>query len=401
MSMEARLPPSVLARQDAESNRRTLHVLTLSPFYPSQEDPAEGCFIAEPLEWIERLGIRNEVMAVQPFYRRARHCPQSQIPVRCQKYLALPGNAGLATAGEFLAATIESQVRHLRREGRLDLDLIHAHAALPCGHAARLLAEKFGVPFVVTVHGLDAFCLRQAGIYGKWCSGVCRRVYQSASTVICISEAVREEVEKLVSTTTEVVYNGVDDGVFHPAIASQTLTILSVGNLIPTKGHSLLVRAFARIAGEFPGCKLDIIGDGPERGNLLRLAAVLGITSRVLFRGRRSRAEVAEAMRCCSVFALPSEFEGLGCVYLEAMASGKPVIACHGQGIAEVIQHGKNGILIPPRDEAALADSLRMLLENPDFRHRLGSSARACVLERHTLAHQAQHLAAIYNRCAR
>jgi len=399
MSTEAVVRSTVVAQQNLETNPRTLHVLTLSPFYPSQEDGAEGCFIAEPLEWTQRLRIRNEVLAVQPWYRAGRHCPLSQIPVHWEKFFALPGNPGLATTGAFLAFAVEPQIRRLKREGRLDL--IHAHAALPCGHAAYLLARKLGIPFVVTVHGLDAFFTRQAGIFGSWSSRLCRNVYESADAVICISGAVREAVESAAQAKTEVVYNGVDDALFHPTAAPETHTILSVGNLISIKGHFLLLHAFARIAGEFPGCKLEVIGDGPERGSLLRLAADLGIGSRVRLLGRKSRIEVAEAMRSCCVFALPSEFEGLGCVYLEAMASGKPVIACHGQGIAEIIQHGKNGILISARDQAALAESLRVLLENPDFRHRLGSTARECILARHTLAHQAQQLAAIYNRCAR
>jgi glycosyltransferase involved in cell wall biosynthesis len=399
MSIEAVVRSSVLAPQGVEGNRRTLHVLTLSPFYPSQEDSAEGCFIAEPLQWTQWLGIRNEVLAVQPFYRGGRHSVESQIPVRWQKYLAFPGNAGLATAGEFLASTIESHIRNLARGGRINL--IHAHSALPCGHAAYLLSRKLGIPFVVTVHGLDAFFIRQAGFFGSWSSRICRNVYQSSATLLCISGAVRAAVEKIAQVRTEVVYNGVDGTLFRPTAEPKTFTILSVGNLIPIKGHSLLLRAFARISSEFSECKLEIIGGGPEYGNLVRLADDLGIGSRVSFQGRKSRIEVAEAMRRCAVFALPSEFEGLGCVYLEAMASGKAVIACHGQGIAEIIQHGKNGILIPARDEAGLTASLRMLLNNPDFRQRLGAAARACVLERHTLAHQAQQLTAIYSRCAR
>ena len=80
--------------------------------------------------------------------------------------------------------------------------------------------------------------------------------------------------------------------------------------------------------------------------------------TRVHFRGRQSRAQVADAMRRATVFALPSRYEGLGCVYLEAMAAGKPVIACRGQGIEEVIEPGMNGCLIATDDLQGLADTL-------------------------------------------
>src|SRR5205807_6951464 len=99
-----------------------------------------------------------------------------------------------------------------------------------------------------------------------------------------------------------------------------SLRILSVGNLIPVKGHASLLRAFAPVLRDVPDCSLDIIGDGPERKKFSDLAAELGIPNSVHFYGRQSRDYVAEAMRQCTVFALPSTYEGLGCVYLEAMA---------------------------------------------------------------------------------
>jgi len=122
----------------------------------------------------------------------------------------------------------------------------------------------------------------------------------------------------------------------------------------------------------------------------------LGIAQRVQFVGRQSRTEVAEAMRRCSVFVLPSRNEGLGCVYLEAMSCGKPVIACRGQGIDEVIEHGANGWLIPVDGLGELVQGLSALLGSSELRARMGMAARQTVLENLTLSHQAQHLARIY-----
>jgi len=145
---------------------------------------------------------------------------------------------------------------------------------------------------------------------------------------------------------------------------------------------------------------LEILGDGPEREKLVGMARDLGIADRVRFLGRRSREEVAAAMQRCAVFVLPSEYEGLGCVYLEAMSSGKPTVGCRGQGIDEIIHHGENGLLISPGNETELSDSLNGLLENEDFRKRVGAAARETVLQRHKLHHQSQQLAAIYRECA-
>jgi glycosyltransferase involved in cell wall biosynthesis len=105
-------------------------------------------------------------------------------------------------------------------------------------------------------------------------------------------------------------------------------------------------------------------------------------------------------MRNCTVFALPSRYEGLGCVYLEAMACGKPVIACRGQGIDEIIDHGNNGWLIPVNGLEELVQGLQILLGNAELRARIGEKARQTILGNLTLAHQAEKLARIYREVA-
>lgn len=377
---------------------RTLRVLTLTPFYPNSENSAEGCFVAEPLPRLERLGITNRVLAARPFYRDRVRAVDSEIPCRWEHYFSFPGNLGLPSAGCFLAADLITSVQRAHREN--PFDLIHAHAALPCGDAAARLSKALEIPFVVSVHGLDVFSERQAGrVLGNWCRRISTRVYRRARAVICISEKVRE---RIADANTKVIYNGADASTFCPANERKSpLVVLSVGNLILTKGHAVLLRAFARMIPFVPDCELEIIGEGPERQALARLSEQLGIGARVRFLGRQSREAVARAMQHCAVFVLPSEYEALGCVYLEAMASGKPAIACEGQGIDEIIVHGNNGWLVPPRRAAQLGDALRMLLQNQDFRSRLGNAARITVLQRHTLNHQAEQLAKLYRECAR
>jgi len=378
-----------------------MRVLTLTPFYPTASDDAAGCFTAEPLPALQKLGIRPHVIAVQPFYRAAEKPDPLSPPATWVRYPCLPGGIGLASAGRLLYASLVSEVRSIHESE--PFDLIHAHAALPCGHAASLLSCELGIPSVVTVHGLDAYFTRQVqGITGDWCERVARFVYCSAARVIGISSKVVDRVAAAAfgPLRMKVIYNGVDCERFHPAADGLERTVvLSVGNLIPIKGHDLLLRALAMAQKQFPRLQCQIIGDGPERGHLQRLARELGVGERVQFLGRQSRAQVAEAMRRCSVFALPSGYEGLGCVYLEAMATGKPVIACKGQGIEEIIDHGRNGWLIDPDDLDELTCALTRILADAPLRQRLGSDARRTVLESHTLDHQAASLAALYQEC--
>jgi teichuronic acid biosynthesis glycosyltransferase TuaC len=380
-----------------------LHVLTLTPFFPSEGDDAAGCFIADPLAAIARIGVKNTVFALQPFYRNKTRARKSAITAEWLRYFSLPGGFGLPSAGAFAFARIVGRVRELHRTHRIDL--IHAHAPLPCGHAAMLLSGELKIPFVVSVHGLDVFSTKQVtGRAGEWCRRISQRVYRGSRRVICISEHVREEVLRGVGAgcRTSVVYNGVDPELFSPVGGSEPeeTTVLSVGNLIPIKGHAVLIRAVASVVSEFPSLTLKIIGEGPELPQLRELAQQLGVSDRVRFLGRQSRQQVAEAMRQCTLFALPSTYEGLGCVYLEAMSSGKPVVGCRGQGIAEIIRQASNGFLVGPDNEKELALVLGMLLRDDAKRRILGTTARDTILESLTLERQAENLMRIYRECA-
>jgi glycosyltransferase involved in cell wall biosynthesis len=386
--------------QQSAARARALRVLTLTPFYPSASDVSQGCFIAEPLVRTSELNISNEVIAVQPFYRRRSRVLKSTVASQAMGYFSLPGNLGLATAGKFLAKRMRNTfaASHTREP----FDLIHAHAPLPCGQAAAILGKELGIPFVVSVHGLDAFSNHQANSFlAAWNHDTSAAVYETAQAVICVSDKVRRQVTQNMKARTVIIYNGVDVDLFSPGkVPATSLTVLSVGNLIPTKGHALLLRAFANIGALFPSCRLEIIGEGSERGRLVSLATELNIIERVTFRDRQSRESIAEAMRDCAIFVLPSSYEGLGCVYLEAMASGKPAVGCREQGIDEIIADGKNGFLISPGNQTELAEYLRVLLLNEDFRCRIGTAARQTVLQRHTLDHQARSLAQVYRECA-
>jgi glycosyltransferase involved in cell wall biosynthesis len=214
-----------------------------------------------------------------------------------------------------------------------------------------------------------------------------------------VEDAVHEGMEGTVRTS--VLYNGVDLERFTPNGdgSSRGLSLLSVGNLIPTKGHAQVVRALARIADTAPYVRYDIIGDGPERSSIEALARQLGVEPRIRFLGRKTRAEVAEAMRHCTIFVLPSSYEALGCVYLEAMAAGKPLIACRNQGIAEVVRHGDNGWLVTPDADEDLAAALAMLLKDSRLRARLGAESRATVQNGFGLDVQASRLHSVYQTC--
>jgi glycosyltransferase involved in cell wall biosynthesis len=381
------------------------HILTLTPFYPSENDEVSGCFVAETLRQLEAQGAASSVIAADSIYHASRKS-NGKFPATWIRYPQLPGNFGLSSAGRFLGAVLLNQVQKLHRQS--PVSVIHAHAALPCGHAAGFLSYRLKIPFVVTVHGLDVFnrCF-QDGIAAGWRRKSSQRVYADASKVICISEKVQQLLKNGMAAAgatvnAETIYNGTDPEFFAPSTTQDTPPIiLIVGNLLAGKGHELVLRALSRLKSSHPEVQCRIIGEGSDRSRFVALAKDLGLAERVHFLGRRSRSEVAEAMRNCTVFVLPSRYEGLGCVYLEAMACGRPAIACSGQGIEEIIHHGSNGWLIPIDGLDELVQGLQVLLGNAELRSRIGAAARQTILDSLTMSHQAEKLRRIYEEAAK
>jgi len=317
------------------------------------------------------------------------------------RYPQIPGTLGIASAGLGLYARLRGKVSRLHREN--PLDLIHAHAALPCGHAAALLSRHLRIPFLVTVHGLDVFntCLLD-GAPAAWRRRASIEVYRTACMTLCVSGKVQYLLREGMpdDVRSAVLYNGTDTDLFCPPSPMQDFRnsheILIVGALKRNKGHDLALKAIGQIAASFPNLRCRIIGDGPDRFQLESLARELRIANCVVFEGNKGRAEVSAAMQSCSVFVLPSRYEGLGCVYLEAMACGKPVIACRGQGIDEIVKHQENGWLIPVDGQEELAQGICTLLRSPDLRERIGASGRATILNGLTLSDHARRLAETY-----
>jgi glycosyltransferase involved in cell wall biosynthesis len=153
--------------------------------------------------------------------------------------------------------------------------------------------------------------------------------------------------------------------------------VLSVARQYPRKNTATLVRAFRSVRVAHPRARLRVVGDGPELPRLRELAARSGVEEAVDFLGRvEDPADLRREYRRADVFCLPSLQEGFGIVFLEAMASGLPVVAGDAAAVPEVVPHGEAGLLVAPRDEAALAAALERLLDDPGLREEMGEAGR-------------------------
>ena len=160
--------------------------------------------------------------------------------------------------------------------------------------------------------------------------------------------------------------------------------IITVGRLHKQKGYSYLFHAISMVEKEMPRLKLLIIGEGEDENNLKDLAESLDLNNKIIFAGLRY--DVEKILPMTKIFILPSLWEGMPNVLLEAMAAGKPVIATEVGGVPEVVLHGKTGILVPPEDSDAIANAMRYLLQDELKAKKMGEAGRLRVEEHFTIA---------------
>lgn len=286
--------------------------------------------------------------------------------------------------------------------------LIHAHFGVE-GVYALPLARRLGVPLITTFHGFDATLSTPALLLSPaWANYPLfrHRLARQGDLFLCASAFIRERVLAMgfPAERTRVHYIGVDCRAVQPRDPEEeTPTILHVARLVEVKGAEYLIRAFATLAARHPKTQLELIGDGPLRASLQKLAGSLGLAERIRFTGALPHAEVLARMRRAAMLVLPSvhtasgRVEGLGMVLMEAAAAGVPVIGSRIGGIPEGIAEGRSGLLAPERDPDALAACMETLLSDDALRRRMGIEARTFVEERFDIHRQTALLESFYD----
>lgn len=392
-----------------------MKVLILSHMYPVPFNPVYGIFVHKQVKALANAGVDVRVVspvpwAPWPLNRLSdKWRGYSEVPDRDQidgitayypRYLTYPKAWSFSSSGERMFRGIRGLVLDIRKD--FPFDLIHAHVALPDGYAASMLAEEHGCPFVVTIHGHD---LQQTIHRNDRCKKAIGRVFFKANHVLTVSSKLQKIGKDFFPESSgkfSVVPNGVDlEDLSSPAPAAYSRVengpkILSVSNLVPVKGIDLNIRAIHRLIDRYPNISYSIIGDGRQRRILEDLAKTLGMKDRVTFLGRIAHREVIRNINECDIFCLPSWNEAFGVVYIEAMACGKPVIGCKGEGIVDFVEHGINGMLVEPQDVDDLAEKLDHLTSHPEKAKEMGEKARELVLEKYTWGKIVEKIIAVF-----
>jgi glycosyltransferase involved in cell wall biosynthesis len=251
----------------------------------------------------------------------------------------------------------------IKNEGKVDI--IHAHSAFWGGIAAAYISEKYNIPLVLTEHSSLKYAKHAKESYRKYIY----EAYENADCLIAVGNGLKKELQKYVNRPIEVIHNMVDLGLFYvdknaivDTAVEKEFEFFSCAFLEDGKGMDCLIKAFAK-AFRDEKASLRIGGDGSLKSSLEMLIKELNIEKQIKLLGTLSREEVSEEMRRCDVFALPSEHETFGVVYIEALACGKPVIGADNGGAEDIITPG-NGIIAKKKDVEDLAKALRKIKEN-------------------------------------
>lgn len=285
----------------------------------------------------------------------------------------------LRTLGHFvLGVSVAGQLRESGQYSR-----IHAHFIDRAATVAHVAARLLGVPYSVTAHASDIYLspmLLRTKLVGADFVATCTRYNQTH-----LAEAVPEAAGKVT-----LAYHGLELELYDPSTRARATvpTLLAVGQLREKKGLAHLLDACRELTDRGVGHRCEIIGEGPQRGDLERQIHELGLDGAVVLHGARSHDEVIDAYRRAWVFALPcvisddGDRDGIPNVILEAMAMGLPVVSTLHSGIPEVVEHEVTGLLVPPADVLALADALERVLGDGPTADRMGERGRAVVVER-------------------
>lgn len=268
-------------------------------------------------------------------------------------------------------------------------------AAFPLGLTAPAL-RKAGVERVVGLtHGHEAGWARIAGA-----RAALRRIGETVDVLTYLGEYTKARLTRALSSRAarHMVWlpPGVDHTRFHPGAGGDIVrkryglvdrpVVVCVSRLVPRKGQDTLIRAWPSVLRRIPDAALLLVSAGPYHGRLERLAGSVGVSSSVRFTGAPSWDDTPAYFDAGDVFAMPCrtrlgglDVEGLGIVYLEAMATGLPVLAGDSGGAPEAVRHGETGYVVDGRSVTQVADRLVELLSDPGRARALGTAGRAWV----------------------
>lgn len=358
-----------------------MRILTLTNLYPNPFQPQRATFnrqmiralaaehevsVISPIAWTDEWAARR---GGSPPLPRGRRMTWDGIAVEYPRFVFTP-RVLRGWYGRFYRWSIGPAFRRSLAAGRPDL--VFATWAYPDGWAAVDLAHEAGLPAVLKVHGSDILQLKHHPSRRRGTTEALRR----ADRVVAVSRDLARKVVELGAdpARVHVVYEGIDAALFCPGDRGEArrrlgldpdrTILLYVGNLLPVKGGDVLIDTCARLLARGVEFDLHVIGNGPLRPTLERMARAKGLDGQTRFHGVIAHDQLPDWFRSASVLVLPSRSEGVPNVLREAAACGTPFAATAVGGVPEIAHLGDSR-LAPPEDPMRLAEVIEELISRP------------------------------------
>ena len=373
--------------------------------------------VRAPIEFLEQARARGRIALAGDHLAALRAAPARY--ARARAYVAQRADLDQGYTSASRAECLDMAVylaALLRREARAGRPIghLHAHFAHDPALIALLAQQLTGISFSFTAHARDLVQI-PAHLLNERAARATAMLTCSATNLAYIDQVMPAELQAKV----RLIHHGVNLAGFQPLagrieadagagrelLAAQAVPrILSVGRLVEKKGFPDLIRACARVRDAGLAFQCAIYGEGPLEGELRALIDTLGLAEAVTLPGACSQQELIPELQRADLFALASfvtddgDRDGVPNVLVEAMACGLPVVSTTVAGIPELVESGENGVLVPPRDVAALAGALAALLRDPAERARMARAARRTVVEHFDLQAAAQQIADLFEK---
>ena len=407
---------SIIKRSD------TMQVLILAGYFPKPHNPAMGVWALEQAKALQRKGVEVVVISPTPWIPKV-----AGITFKLKEWASVPSEYSWDGVKTYYPRSlyyptgvikkcyvqvpyiqyypVQYTVRKLMLSKGMSPDLIYCHHPLIEGMVGLAIKEKYRIPLVVVEHCLvdvQSFLDHTALAKKAYTHVLCK-----ADAVIAVSKLLASRMEQFFANnpkTISVIENGVDISKLpaqkmpKPSGYKDRKVILSVGWLEERKGHRILIQAIKKVLPLIPTIKCIIIGRGSQEDQLRGLINELHLQEHVEIVGNMPHSELMSFMSWCDVFVLPSWNEAFGVVYVEAMGCKTPIIGTKGEGIAEVIEEGKHGLLVKPRDVDSLVQALLTLLRNDGLARRMGEEGHKLVLGKLSWKANASNMISIFRK---
>jgi teichuronic acid biosynthesis glycosyltransferase TuaC len=355
-----------------------MKILTFTTLYPNAARPRHGIFVENRVRELSKtVGLSVQVVAPCPWfpfsapffgqYSKFALVPRSEvrfgISVYHPRYPLFP-KIGMNAAPALMYYGVRGAIQRLVAGGG-EFDLIDAHYFYPDGVAAIMLGQHFRKPVTITGRGSDLNVMTQYALPRR----MIRWAAENAAGIVTVSAALAQGLIRLgiARERVSVLPNGVDLTLFCPGDRATCraelglegcLVLLSVGNLIPLKGHELTVKMLTYLSG----ARLLIVGDGPQRSSLEQLAKSLSVADRIAFLGSMPQDALPKIYAAADVLILASRHEGCPNVLLEAMACGTPVVVSGIPGMSEIVKSPLVGRLVADRTAQSFAHAVEQIM---------------------------------------